>query len=30
LPPGAALIDRGEQVLPGRSTAMQVFQVPMV
>jgi adenylate cyclase len=30
LPPGAALIDRGEQVFHGRSTAMQVFQVPMV
>ena len=30
LPPGAALIDRGEQLFHGRSTAMQVFQVPMV
>ncbi|MBA4098707.1 MAG: hypothetical protein C0484_18335 [Rhodospirillum sp.] len=30
LPPGAALIDRGEQLFHGRSSAMQVFQVPMV
>ncbi|HEX6093290.1 MAG TPA: adenylate/guanylate cyclase domain-containing protein, partial [Dongiaceae bacterium] len=30
LPPGAALIDRGEHVFHGRSTAMRVFQVPMV
>ena len=30
LPPGLALIDRGEQLFHGRSTAMQVFQVPMV
>jgi len=30
LPPGTALIDRGEQLLHGRSTAMRVFQVPMV
>jgi class 3 adenylate cyclase len=30
LPPGLALIDRGEQILHGRSTAMRVFQVPMV
>jgi class 3 adenylate cyclase len=29
LPPGMALIDRGEQLLHGRSTAMRVFQVPM-
>lgn len=27
LPPGAPLIDRGEQVLHGRSTPMRVFQV---
>ncbi len=30
LPPGLALIDQGEQMLHGRSSAMQVFQVPMV
>jgi adenylate cyclase len=30
LPPGLALIDRGDQVFHGRSTAMRVFQVPMV
>jgi len=30
LPPGQALIDRGEQLFHGRSSAMRVFQVPMV
>lgn len=30
LPPGLALIDCGEQVLHGRTTAMRVFRVPMV
>jgi len=30
LPPGLALIDRGEQLFHGRSSAMRVFQVPMV
>jgi adenylate cyclase len=30
LPPGLALIDRGEQIFHGRSAAMRVFQVPMV
>jgi adenylate cyclase len=30
LPPGLALIDVGEHTFHGRSTAMQVFQVPMV
>jgi adenylate cyclase len=30
LPPGLALIDRGEQLFHGRSTSMRVFQVPMV
>jgi adenylate cyclase len=30
LPPGMVLIDQGEQLFHGRSTAMQVFQVPMV
>ena len=30
LPPGLALIDRGEQQFHGRSSAMRVFQVPMV
>ena len=30
LPPGLALIDQGDQVFHGRSTAMRVFRVPMV
>jgi adenylate cyclase len=30
LPLGLALIDRGQQLFHGRSTSMQVFQVPMV
>lgn len=30
LPPGLALIDCGEQVFHGRTTAMRVFRVPMV
>jgi class 3 adenylate cyclase len=30
LPPGTTLIDRGEQLFHGRSTATRVFQVPMV
>jgi len=29
LPPGVPLIDRGEQIFHGRSTAMRVFQVAM-
>ncbi len=29
LPPGLALIDRGDQLFHGRSTATRVFQVPM-
>jgi adenylate cyclase len=30
LPPGLALIDRGDQLFHGRSSSMRVFQVPMV
>jgi adenylate cyclase len=30
LPPGLALIDRGDQLFHGRSTPMRVYQVPMV